>query len=335
MKRLSGTSALLFGVLLFAFFSGCAGAQQVRKSVVPMPPDLAGLPTIMAEPWLQISTDPNATLEGPSFDREGNLFVTIVRNPGRVYKITPQKRVSIIFENKDIVVDGTAFHKDGRLFVACLSGELLAMNPDGTNVTSMKPTYEGRLLSMNDLVFDSKGNLFVSDFVGNVSDPIGGVYYLSSNFSNVRQVMRNLWAPNGVSLSPDGKTLWVSETMRNTVIRADLLPDGVTPDPHAGLAYAYYGAGSPGGPDSNRVDADGNLYQAVMSHGRIVILNPGGIPLANVVVPGRDEGLHLKSANLAFKPGTREAYITAGGEGGAWIFKFEALAPGEKLFSQQ
>ncbi len=335
MKKLVGISVLLFGVLILALISGCAGTREARKSVVPIPPDLVGLPIIKAEPWLQIDADPNVTLEGPSFDRQGNLFVTSVRNPGRVFKVTPQKQVSVIFENKSIEVDGTAFHKDGRLFISCLSGELLAMNPDGTNVTSMKPTFEGRSLRMNDLVFDSKGNLFVSDFVGNVSNPIGGIYYLSSNFSNVKLVLRNLWAPNGVSLSPDGKTLWVSETMRNTIIRVDFLPDGVTPIPITGVTVPYRSTGSPGGPDSNRVDANGNLYQAIMQQGRVLILNDRGIPIANVVVPGRDEGKYLKTANLAFKPGTREGYITAGGEGGAWVFKFEAIAQGATLFSHR
>ena len=311
------------------------GPRKVQKSVVPIPPDLVSLPTIKAEPLLQVDTDTDMTLEGPSFDREGNLFVTSVRE-GRVFKVTPQKQVSLIFERKDIQTNGTAFHKDGRLFIACLTGELIAMNPDGTNVTIMKPTYQGKTMSLNDLVFDSNGNLFVTDFTGNVSDPTGGVYHLSSpDFTTVRQVLRNLWAANGVSLSPNERVLWIGETLRNAVVRVDLLRDGVTPNPRAGVCYPFYSTGSPGGPDSNRVDAEGNLYQAIIFQGRVVILNDRGIPVANVVVQGRDEGKYLKTTNLAIKPGTREGYLCASGEGGAWIFKFKALANGLMLFSHQ
>lgn len=122
--------------------------------------------------------------------------------------------------------------------------------------------------------------------------------------------------------------------MRGTVVKVDFLPDGVTPIPSVGVGYAYYSTGR-SGPDSNRVDAKGNLYQAIMGQGRLIIFNNRGIPIANVLVPGRDEGKHLLSANLAFKPGTKEAYITAGGQGGAWIFKFDALEPGVTLFSQR
>jgi len=308
--------------------------EEVQKSVVPIPPELVALPTIKAEPWLQIDPSPAVTLEGPSFDRQGNLFVTSVR-PGRVFKVTPEKQVSIIFDSKDIQTDGTAMHKDGRLFIACLTGELIAMNPDGSNVVYMKPTYEGKRLSLNDLVFDSKGNLFVTDFVGNVSDPSGGVYRLSSDFSTVQLILRNLWSPNGVSLSPDGRVLWVSETTRNTVLRAELLADGVTPNPRAGVCYPYYCTGGPGGPDSNRVDAEGNLYQCLIFQGRVIILNSRGIPIANALVTGRDEGKYLRTTNLAFNPGTPEVYLCASGEGGAWIFKFEGLTKGVTMFSHQ
>jgi len=311
------------------------GQREVQKSVVPIPPDLAGLLTKKAKPWLQLDTDASMTLEGPSFDRQGNLFVTSIR-PGRIFKVTPRKRMSVIFESKDIQTNGTAFHKDGRLFVACLTGELLAINPDGTNVTIMKLTYQGKAISLNDLVFDSKGNLFVTDFTGNVSDPTGGVYHLlSPDFTTVREVLRNLWAANGVSLSPNERVLWVSETLRNTIARVDLLPDGVTPNPRAGVSYVFYSTGGPGGPDSNRVDAEGNLYQAFIFQGRVVILNSRGIPIANVVVPGRDEGKYLRTTNLAIKPGAREGYLCASGEGGAWLYKFEPLANGVKLFSHQ
>jgi lactonase len=311
------------------------GAQEVQKSVVPLPPDLVGLPTIKAEPWLQVDTDTDMTLEGPSFDRQGNLFITSVRQ-GRVFKVIPKKQVGLIFDKKDIQTNGTAFHKDGRLFIGCLTGELIAMNPDGTNVVIMRPTYQGKTISINDLVFDSKGNLFVTDFTGNVSDPTGGVYHLSSpDFTAVRQVLCNLWAANGVSLSPNERVLWVGETLRNAVIRVDLLRNGVTPNPRAGVSYVFYSTGGPGGPDSNRVDAEGNLYQAIIFQGRVVILNDRGIPIANVVVPGRDEGKYLKTTNLAIKPGTREGYLCGSGEGGAWIFKFETLAEGLTLFSHQ
>lgn len=308
-----------------------AGAS---KSAVPLPPDMAGLPRIKAEPWFRVDPGPELFLEGPAFDREGNLFVTSPPS-GRVFKITPEKRLSVIFDRKDVTVDGLALHKDGRLFVACISGELLVMNPDGSQPTFLYPRYRGKPLSMNDLVFDAQGRIYVTDFTGTVMEPTGGVYRLSSDAATVELVLQRLAAPNGISLSPEGNILWVGETARNAVLRIALAADGVTPHPIDGASYAYYSAGCPGGPDSNKCDAAGNLYQSIIFQGRVLVLNKGGIPVANVVIPGRDEGKGLRTTNLAFRPGTREGYITTSGEGGAWIYKFKGLAEGLTLFSHQ
>ena len=308
--------------------------RRQHRSVMPLPPEVAGLPTIEAEPWFQVDPGPDLALEGPAFDREGNLFVT-APFAGTVFKITPQKELSTVFVNEDVKVDGSAFHKDGRLFIVCLSGELLVMNPDGSDINYRHPTYEGKPLSMNDLVFDPEGNIYVTDFIGTIAEPTGGVYRLSPDAEKVEPVLRHLASPNGISLSPEGNMLWVGETTRNTVLRITLLPDGVTPSPIDGVNCTFYSTGCPGGPDSNKVDVEGNLYQCIVFQGRAVILNKNGIPIYNVVIPGRDEGKHLATPNLAFKPGTNEVYIEASQEGGAWIYRFRGLAKGLPLFSHQ
>ena len=306
---------------------------KAQKSALPIPSELSGLPIIEAEPWFQIDPGSNAFLEGPAFDRKENLFVTSPPS-GIVYKITPQKQMSIVFNDKNVIVDGAAFHKDGRLFIACLSGELLVMNPDNYKVILLYPKYQGKTLSMNDLVFDSKGNIYVTDFTGDITDATGGVYRLSSDAKTVQLVLQHLASPNGISLSPEGDVLWVGESTRNTVLHIALLEDGLTPRPPVGVTCAYYSTGCPG-PDSNKVDAEGNLYQCLTGQGRIIVLNSHGIPVANVVVPERDNGKYLKTTNLAFKPGTSEGYITTSGHGGAWVCKFRGLAEGLALFSHQ
>lgn len=64
-------------------------------------------------------------------------------------------------------------------------------------------------------------------------------------------------------------------------------------------------------------------------------MNKAGIRVAQVLVPGRDEGKHLMTTNIAFKPGTNEGFITVAGTEGGWIFTFHGLAKGLKLYSHQ
>ena len=142
-------------------------------------------------------------------------------------------------------------------------------------------------------------------------------------------------AANGVAFSPEGNVLWVSETCRNTLLNLELLEDGVTINPIAGATIPYRFTGGPGGCDSMAVDVEGNVYQCLIFQGRALILNKRGIPIANVLIPGRDEGKNLGTTKLAFKPGTNEVFIMAWGKAGAWIYKFRGLAQGLKLFSHQ
>lgn len=299
----------------------------------PLPPELVNLPVIKAEPWLKIEDNPATFLEGPAFDRNGNLYVTSIYD-GRIFKITPDKKVSTIFNNKSIKPDGLAIHKDGRLFVACLTGELLAMKTDGSDVTNFDVKYNGKPERLNDLVFDAKGNLYVTDFTGTVAKPTGGIYRYSADFKTVQPVYEGMASANGIGLSPKGNEIWASETARGTLLHLTLLEDGITLRPTVGATHPYYFTGHPG-PDSLAIDQNGNIYQAMVFQGRAVILNKSAIPIANVVIPGRDEGKHLGTTKVAFKPGTMDVYIMAWGNGGAWIYKFRGLAKGLTLYSHQ
>lgn len=317
--------------------------KKRKNSIVPIPPSEQSLYTINAEPWLQVVPDPNCLLEAPAFDHEGNLFVTSVI-PGRVFKITPDKKVNIIFSDKNCMLGGCAIHRDGRLFLVGPSGHIIIMNPDGSGMTEVKVRYNGKPLMPDDIVFDYKGNFYVTDFAGAVGNPIGGVYWFSADLTTVRPIVEHLVTANGISLAPKaasmpfvmpfGYELWVAETILNRLLHVRLEEDGITPTVGGGASVAYNFTGDIG-PDSNAVDSEGNVYQTLVGQGRIVILNKAGIPVAQVLLPGRDEGKNLFTASLAFKPETNEAFVTLGSTDGGWIYEFRGLAEGLKLFSHE
>ena len=211
------TMTLFIFLFLTAFLSLGHAQTEVSKSVVPLPPSLKDLPTLEVEPWLQVEPG-DIFLEGPAFDRQGNLYVSSIFD-NRVLKITPEKKVTTILQQDGLMPDGIAIHKDGRLFLACLSGKVATVNPDGSNLTFIEARWQGAPRSANDLVFDSKGNFYITDFTGTVTDPSGGVYRYSADLMTVRPVYINLAAANGVGLSPEGNVLWVSETCRNNLHR--------------------------------------------------------------------------------------------------------------------
>jgi len=55
-------------------------------------------------------------LEGPSFDREGNLWIVDIPF-GRIFRISPQKEWDLVVQY-DGWPNGLKFHQDGRAFIA-------------------------------------------------------------------------------------------------------------------------------------------------------------------------------------------------------------------------
>lgn len=298
------------------------------QSAAPIPPSERALQSAVAESWFKVS-DEGLILEGAIFDQDGSLLFCDVSGR-RVLRLTPDKQLSTVVTLDGFSPGGLSLHKDGRLFIAALNrtydgGTILAVNPDGSNLQTVIPLNAGYL--PNDLVFDAAGGFYFTDFKGTATEPTGGVYYASPDFSSIRPVLPNLAMANGVALSPDGKSLWATEFGRNLLHRIHLA-DATTIAP-IGSAIPYHFVGA--APDSMRVDADGNVYVAIYSQGRVLAFNGNGIPIGQVLLPGRDDGHNLMSTSLAIRPGTHDLYAVTSdgmGEQGATVFHSKAFGKG-------
>lgn len=305
------------------------------RGPVPIPPSERNLQTVVAEPWFKVS-DRKMVLEGPAFDRDGNLLFCDV-SASRVLRLTPDKHLSVVMSEKQVSPGGIAIHKDGRVFVAAINllqgtGTIVAVKPDGTDMETIVPLEAGYM--PNDLVFDRDGGLYFTDFRGTSTDPTGGVYYISPDLKTITPVLPHLAMANGVALSPNGKVLWATESGRNLLHRIQLL--NATTIAPVGSTIPYHFIGPL--PDSMRVDSDGNVYVAMYGQGRVLAFNKNGIPVGQVLLPGRDDGRNLESTNTAIKPGTNDLYIVTtdaeGGEG-ATIFHAKIFAKALPLYSHQ
>ena len=306
----------------------------------PLPADLKDVPAVVAEPWVRIDSDSaHPGVEGPAFDREGNLFVCRTPPPeiggaeAKIIKITPDGNLSTVFRGGMPL--GIAIHRDGRLFVTSPPGKLLELAPSGRLIRELTPCENtGDMPQLLDgITFDYNGDLYYTDVQGGYLHPTGGVYRLTaeSNYTNAEPFITGIAGANGISITEDGRLMWITSSGENTLIRVELTKDRQMPEPRAiRRIYTFNGIGHA---DTNRVDAAGNVYQAFMQDGRALVLDAFGNPLLNILLPGRDEEKNLMSPNLVLKPGTNEGYLIAGGTDGNQVFRFEALAPAVKPFS--
>ena len=65
-----------------------------------------------------------------------------------------------------------------------------------------------------------------------------------------------------------------------------------------------------------RADSDGNLYVARYGQGRVLVFSEKGIPIGQILLPGRDDGHNLQSTSMAIKPGTNDIYIVTSDRNG-------------------
>jgi lactonase len=311
------------------------GYDAQTRGPVPIPPSERGLQTAVAEPWFKVS-DTGMVLEGPAFDRDGNLLFCDVSGR-RVLRLTPDRHLSTVVSLEQLGPGGIAVHKDGRIFIAAINfnravGAVLAVERDGSGMRTIVSPESGYM--PNDLVFDVRGGFYFTDFRGASTDPKGGVYYVSPDFGTVTPVLPRLAMVNGVALSPDGRELWATEFSRNLLHRVELA--GATTATPFGTAVPYHFTGP--APDSMRADGDGNLYVAMYGQGRVLAFSRNGIPIGQVLLPGREEGHNLRSTSMAIRPGTDDLYVvTNDGEGGqgATIFHARAFAKALPLYSHR
>ena len=332
LLRLLVIAILLIGGLMATVRQSPAGTglsyDARTQGSAPIPPSERILQTVTAESWFKVS-DENHVLEGAIFDQNGNLLFCDVTDR-RVLHLTPDKRRSVVVTVEDFAPGGLALHKDGRLFIAALDlekglGTIVAVQPDGSGMETIIPPNAGYL--PNDLVFDAQGGFYFTDFKGTATTPEGGVYYASPGFRTITPVLPHLAMANGVALSPDGKTLWATEFGRNLLHRIELATATTIATIGSAIPYHFIGPA----PDSMRADADGNVYVAMYGQGRILAFNKNGIPIGQILLPGREQGKNLLSTSLAVRPGGKQLYAVTGnaaGLEGATIFTTKAFGNG-------
>jgi len=187
---------------------------------------------------------------------------------------------------------------DGNLAVCDMFGHrVVEMTTGGKVVRVLAGAYGGRPLDgPNDLVVDAKGGLYITDpqFTPDATknQPGRAVYYLNPARQLLRVIEPNAFAmPNGVLLSPDGKTLYINNTYdsekfwnvktdkENYVWAYDVNADGTLAN---GRKFAELfltpevldRQGRSTSADGMTIDELGNLY--VATYAGLQIFNPKG-----------------------------------------------------------
>lgn len=215
-------------------------------------------------------------LEGPCFDRDGNLYCVNIYY-GQIFKISPDG-VAEPFVHYDGEPNGLQMHKDGRIFIADHKDGLLVLDTQSRTISTVidRPNFE-RFKGLNDLVFDSRGTLYFTDQgESGLHDPTGRLWRYTAE-GRLELLMDNIPSPNGLVLAPDEKILYLAVTRANAVWRVPLPRNG-----GVGRVGTYIQMSGGVGPDGMAMATDGSLAVAHPGMGCVWLFDPAGRPIAEV-----------------------------------------------------
>jgi len=272
-------------------------------------------------------TEVDSFLEGPTFDREGNLYVVDIPF-GRIFRVTPALEWQLVVQY-DGWPNGLALHRDGTLWIADyrrgllrLEAEALARGGAAAPVAVLGHRNSESFRGLNDLTFDRQGRLYFTDQgQTGLHDPTGRVYRHDLDRRTLDLVIHGVPSPNGVALDAAGKVLFVAVTRANQVWRGPILGDGTVSK--VGAFRTFFGAS---GPDGMAVDAEGRLVVAHASLGGAFVLNALGEVTHFVKSPSGST-----VTNVAYRPGTSQLVMTESETG--TILEADLPGPGAGLFS--
>jgi gluconolactonase len=185
------------------------------------------------------------------------------------------------------------------------------------------------LCGPNDLVFDGHGGFWFTD-LGKVrarSMDRGAVYYARTDGSGIREAIFPIMTPNGVGLSPDGRTLYVAETETSRLWAYEIAAPGevrMEPWPSPNGGRLLHGAPGYRRFDSLAVEENGNICVATLVRSGVTVVFPTGEPLEFHPAP------EPYCTNTCFGgEGRRTAFVTLSGTG--QLIAVDWPRPGLKL----
>ncbi len=201
-------------------------------------------------------------LEGPSFDRDGHLWVVDIPF-GRIFRIDPDARWTLAGEY-DGWPNGLKIHRDGRIFIADYRRGLMVLDRAGGKVEPfIETTHSEGFKGLNDLVFATNGDLYFTDQgQTGLHDPTGRVYRLRAS-GRLERLIDKVPSPNGIVLNADETQVYLAVTRDNAVWRMPLMADGSVSKVGAWIRLS----GGVSGPDGMALDVAGGLAVAHLGIG--------------------------------------------------------------------
>ena len=245
-------------------------------------------------------------VEGPVWeDGKGLLYSDVLF--GGVFRLNLDGIVETVFEHRR-GIGGMALHEAGGLIV---SGRNLSFKPfsGGATVTVLEQDESAGVVGFNDLTTDADGRIYAgalgaSPVFDDGREPRAGDLYLVDLDGSARVVALDVQLTNGLGFSPDGTTLYHSDSRRQTVFCYSVAADGSLGEKRP---FVKTDGGSP---DGLAVSEDGAVWVALAGGIGVGVYSASGAQQDLIEIP------QPMCTSLCFGGADRrDLYIVSGSEG--------------------
>ena len=253
-------------------------------------------------------------IEGPACDPAGNIYAVNFERQGTIGRVAPDGRGEVyITLPEGSIGNGIRFGVHGVMFVADYTRHnILAVDPATRAVRVL--AHEPSMNQPNDLALAADGTIYASDPAW--PKGTGQVWRIDSE-GRVTRVAADMGTTNGIEVSPDGRTLYVNESLQRNIWAFSILSGGGLKEKRLLATFPDFGM------DGMRCDADGNLYITRPGKGTVVKMSQEGAVIREI------DALGKRPSNLCFGgPDGRTVYITEVDHGR--LVRFRVDRPGRE-----
>jgi len=237
-----------------------------------------------------------AGIEGPNCDRAGNIYVVNYEKQQTIGKVTPagKAEVFVTLPGKS-TGNGIVFDRQGFIYVADYVGHnVLKIDMNSKEISVF--AHEPKMNQPNDLAIAPDGTLYASD--PDWGKSTGQVWRIDTK-GKVTRVAADMGTTNGIEVSPDGRMLYVNESVQRNIWAFPIEKDGALGDKKLLKKFDDHGF------DGMRCDIAGNLYVTRHGKGTVAVVSPKGEVLREIDVLGK------MPSNLCFGgPDGKTVYVT-------------------------
>lgn len=218
-------------------------------------------------------------VEGPVWvPGRGMMFSDV--HGGGVHCLSADGEVTTVFPHRR-GIGGIALHADNGLVVGGRNIAFKGFDGSDTVVLLDRDPAHGNV-GFNDLTTDAAGRIYVGSLGSPVfeeGEQLPGDLHVIDLDGSARIVAEDVLLTNGLGFSPDGKTLYHSDSRRQTVHCYDVVGNG---DLGPKRTFATLDDGAP---DGLAVSADGGVWVAVAGGGCVAVFEPDGSQRRRIAVP--------------------------------------------------